>query len=285
MANRIQSVAILSLLIIFGAGIRAQSPQPTAQDASFKAGTFSKPTGEKITLPQRVTNLQGFGAVGQIPKFGGGDFLINSIIFESSTGKIGIGTQAPGSTLSVNGQIETLSGGVKFPDGSVQTTAGVSPMIALTAVAHDATLSGEGTMSSPLRVTSAEAQRQPYATRNFQNFNSGNTVNILLTTVPSGKLLVIEQVTARCEITSGHRVYGGWIITRHDAASNSTEHNLVFSSMGPLGDGEGDTFSSSQNVRLYAAPATQVRVLVATSLTQGLHVCEASISGYLIDQP
>jgi hypothetical protein len=147
MANRLQSVAVLSLLITFGAGIRAQSPQPTPKDASSKAGTFSKRTEEKITSPQR-TNLQGFGAVGQIPKFGGGDFLINSVIFESSTGRIGIGTQAPGSTLSVNGRIETLSGGVKFPDGSVQTTAGVSPMDALTAIAHDNTLTGAGTLNS-----------------------------------------------------------------------------------------------------------------------------------------
>jgi len=283
MANRLQSVGILSLLITFGAGIRAQNPQPPPQDANPKARTFSKPTEEKIIPPQR-TNLQGFGAVGQIPKFGGGDFLINSIIFESPTGKIGIGTQAPGSTLSVNGQIETLSGGVKFPDGSVQTTAGVSPLIALTAVAHDATLSGEGTMSSPLRVTSAEAQRQSYAARNFQSFNSSNGVNFVLTTVPSGKLLVIEQVTARCEITSGHRLYFGSIRTTHDAASLATDHDLVFSFMGPSGDG--DTFSSSQNVRLYAAPATQVRVQAGTSLTQNpLHVCVASISGYLIDQP
>ena len=158
MPSRLQSLAILSLLITFGAAIGAQSPQPTPQDASSKTGTFSKRTEEKITPPQRVANLQGFGAVGQIPKFGGGDFLINSVIFESSTGKIGIGTQAPGSTLSVNGQIETLSGGVKFPDGSVQTTAGVSPMDALTAVAHDETLTGADTPSSPLRVASLVGQ-------------------------------------------------------------------------------------------------------------------------------
>ena len=70
MPNRLQSLAILSLLITFGVAIGARSPQPTPQDANPKAGTFSKPT-EKITPPQRVANLQGFGAVGQIPKFAG----------------------------------------------------------------------------------------------------------------------------------------------------------------------------------------------------------------------
>lgn len=37
--------------------------------------------------------------------------------------KVGIGTAAPAEKLSVNGIIHTMTGGVKFPDGSIQTTA------------------------------------------------------------------------------------------------------------------------------------------------------------------
>jgi hypothetical protein len=37
--------------------------------------------------------------------------------------KVGIGTDMPGSTLTVAGTIESTSGGIKFPDGTVQTTA------------------------------------------------------------------------------------------------------------------------------------------------------------------
>lgn len=40
-----------------------------------------------------------------------------------STGNVGIGTPTPGSKLSVNGVVEAASGGFKFPDGTVQTTA------------------------------------------------------------------------------------------------------------------------------------------------------------------
>ena len=36
---------------------------------------------------------------------------------------VGLGLNTPGSKLTVAGRIETTSGGVKFPDGSVQTTA------------------------------------------------------------------------------------------------------------------------------------------------------------------
>ena len=38
--------------------------------------------------------------------------------------KVGIGTTAPTSKLTVAGLIETTIGGVKFPDGTIQTTAG-----------------------------------------------------------------------------------------------------------------------------------------------------------------
>ena len=42
------------------------------------------------------------------------------------TGNVGIGTQNPGQKLSVVGIIETTSGGVKFPDATIQTTAAIS---------------------------------------------------------------------------------------------------------------------------------------------------------------
>lgn len=43
-----------------------------------------------------------------------------------SGGNVGVGTATPGQKLSVNGVIESTSGGFKFPDGSTQTTAAVS---------------------------------------------------------------------------------------------------------------------------------------------------------------
>lgn len=51
--------------------------------------------------------------------FNGGDRL--SIL---NDGNVGIGTTAPDSRLSVAGLIESTTGGFKFPDGTIQTTAG-----------------------------------------------------------------------------------------------------------------------------------------------------------------
>ena len=44
----------------------------------------------------------------------------------ASDGKVGIGTETPSSELTVSGAIETTTGGVIFPDGTSQMTAGVS---------------------------------------------------------------------------------------------------------------------------------------------------------------
>lgn len=43
-----------------------------------------------------------------------------------SSGNVGIGTASPSSPLTVAGVIESTSGGVKFPDGTTQTSAGYS---------------------------------------------------------------------------------------------------------------------------------------------------------------
>jgi microcystin-dependent protein len=44
-------------------------------------------------------------------------------LYLAANGKVGIGTASPGSKLTVSGVIESTSGGIKFPDGTVQTTA------------------------------------------------------------------------------------------------------------------------------------------------------------------
>ena len=46
-----------------------------------------------------------------------------SVMTLNSAGNVGIGTTVPASRLTVSGLIETTSGGVKFPDGTIQTTA------------------------------------------------------------------------------------------------------------------------------------------------------------------
>ncbi|MFN0009320.1 MAG: hypothetical protein ACKVXR_15560 [Planctomycetota bacterium] len=47
-----------------------------------------------------------------------------------NTGNIGVGTSTPGERLTVAGTVHSESGGFKFPDGTVQTTAAANGPIA-----------------------------------------------------------------------------------------------------------------------------------------------------------
>ncbi|HKQ74784.1 MAG TPA: hypothetical protein VJ810_13915 [Blastocatellia bacterium] len=104
----------------------------------------------RASAARSTLNLDFFGTPGRIPMFTGGDFLADSVIWQDFNGRIGIGTQRPGAALlTVAGQIETTSGGIKFPNGTVQTTSAAGSLFQ---VNHNATLTGNGTEGSPLGV-------------------------------------------------------------------------------------------------------------------------------------
>ncbi|HZM90388.1 MAG TPA: hypothetical protein VFF31_27965 [Blastocatellia bacterium] len=90
--------------------------------------------------------VQGNGTIGRLAKWTALKNIGDSIVFESSNGLVGIGTDTPTSKLTVQGMIQTTMGGYKFPDGTVQTSAG------LQFVNRDSTLSGNGTQNDYLRV-------------------------------------------------------------------------------------------------------------------------------------
>ena len=132
----------------------------------------------------------GGGTIGRLPKWTGftsaNSVISDSTIFEDKYGLVGIGTDTPTSKLTVQGMIETTMGGYKFPDGTVQTSAGLAAgqavmslnglkgdvtlkagfnilisqnnneltiaSTALSQVIHDETLTGDGT-NTPLRVS------------------------------------------------------------------------------------------------------------------------------------
>jgi hypothetical protein len=121
---------------------------PSARNASTGASAFA------ITPMPAGANqpVFGVGDVGRLTKWtaftNGQSFIGNSTIFENSNGMVGIGTDSPTSKLTVVGLIETMNpgGGIKFPDGTIQTTAGLGSIF------HDASLTGNGSQSMPLGI-------------------------------------------------------------------------------------------------------------------------------------
>jgi hypothetical protein len=129
--------AILTITIFvlaLGSGLAQTQKSGSARGRSDATTTIQ---------PFATSAVSGSGTQGRIPKWTNSSTLNDSNIFEDKLGSIGIGTTSPTSTLTVQGMVEITLGGLKFPDGSVQTSAG-------SGINHDQTLKGDGSAASPL---------------------------------------------------------------------------------------------------------------------------------------
>jgi hypothetical protein len=155
--KKIISLAVMTVSLLTSALAQNQPQQKASPNAQ----------------PQTSVVPQATNTPGRIAKFTGTKTVGDSNITEDSAGNIGIGTTLPTSSLTVNGIIEMMGAGVglKFPDGTLQTTAG------LAAVSSDNTLKGNGTQASPLGL------RVPLI---LTGESSGNGVVKVTNTVTSG---------------------------------------------------------------------------------------------------
>ncbi|MBC7420181.1 MAG: tail fiber protein [Bdellovibrio sp.] len=99
------------------------------------------------TNPATTVASTGTGTTNYIPQWTSSTALGNSPIAVSS-GNVGIGTATPGQKLTVAGTIESTTGGVKFPDGTIQTTSSRGSALV--------TFNSNTTWTVPSNVTSVE---------------------------------------------------------------------------------------------------------------------------------
>lgn len=136
-----ESIVTVLIVVITLSSADAQEQRPAKK---------AKGSNQSIA-PLAASSVVGSGTPGQITKWtgvsGSNTYTIgDSTITEDKFGKVGIGTKTPTSPLTVAGMIETTLGGYKFPDGTVQTTAGIPFVI------HDASLMGDGRSATPLGI-------------------------------------------------------------------------------------------------------------------------------------
>ena len=104
----------------------ASRAQPAQGLASTSAAGVVSGAGGTVTVTTGTggaSNGNG-GDIHLDPGAGGGSGAYGRVFLAENGGTVGIGTTSPSSPLTVNGVVESLSGGFKFPDGTTQTTAG-----------------------------------------------------------------------------------------------------------------------------------------------------------------
>jgi len=222
---------------------------------------------KRTTITAAAANpVVGSGTVGRLSKWAGVSgtstyTLGDSNIFEDKFGRVGIGTTTPTSPLTVQGMIEITLGGLKFPDGTVQTTSAAG---SLSTVAHDATLKGDGTLASPLGVAS------PLEVRDVTKTSVLADQFITSTSVDGANNPVLGPID-----TSGARSIRILVLT--DSCSPCSDVNISVRSDAfmPIDDFTVGPAFAGAVTRVYEVPGTQLRMFVgnaAPSSSNSVHI-------------
>jgi hypothetical protein len=152
--------------------------------------------------------VTGSGTTGTVPLWSGSTALGDSAIVEVN-GQVGIGTANPTETLKVAGTIQSTTGGFKFPDGTLQTTAaGVSSINKVVRGVID--FSGNNYEAfdnfSPAVDTSKTVVVLSDAIRQPGNGNGTLIGGVLLVSLTSTRITVALSVSSSSPGLSPHRV-------------------------------------------------------------------------------
>ncbi len=125
-----------------------------------------------------------------------------------NTGYVGIGTTTPANPLSVNGVVQSLAGGFKFPDGTTQTTAAVGGVASVTLTSPDTSITVSGSSAAPTvvvntavvqkRVTGTCAAGAALTTVNADGSVACGSIGA------SGSLVSVPVIVAQTSFTGGY---------------------------------------------------------------------------------
>lgn len=139
------------------------------------------------------------------------------------------------------------------------------------------------TAASPVPVVNINDAGQPFQA-GASITQAGTNVSLLdIATVPTGKRLVIEFISATGQVPVGQHVELMEINTVTDPFGGLT-HQLLVHAQPPAVIGD-SLFRANQQLRLYANAGSQVKALFRRSSNAGNGVFVVTISGYLVDVP
>ena len=122
--------------------------------------------------------------------------------------------------------------------------------------------------------------RTPFQIQLGNPIAAGSNAPNLSFTVPAGQHLVIEHVSALVVVPAGQRVMFANINTF--AGGSLVFHHLRAESTGASSATPGEGFVTSESLRLYADPGTQVLFAANRSDAVGTGFMNVSVSGYLV---
>lgn len=187
--------------------------------ASFTEPTVAPP-GNNAPAPLETSNIANVKIGMLFLNTGGSQY---GLIVTS--GKVGIGTQNPTQPLEVAGIIKSSSGGIMFPDGSIQASAGVIT---------DTTLTGKGTTANPLRVSSGGGTAQKACQCGVLHPTNGQW-EVVVPGYSTWTAGTCSSICTQSRITSGGIWYAGMacISTTGYSAGNSTYEGIPTSVPSP----------------------------------------------------
>jgi hypothetical protein len=263
-------ISITFILALFWSNSLAQ--EATKRDQS-KASASQTANATQAVAPQATGNpVNGSGTGGRVSKWTGVDgsnsySLGNSSITDDKFGNVGIGTTLPTAKLTVAGLIQSTIGGFQFPDGTLQSTAGIAA-------------------NQTLNIRDLDhPARQPFAKEVLINVTPTNFFSeTSITTVPAGKVLVVEYVTAACYLPAG-QFMRGFAIGEAPISNGVPFNHLLLPVRIDTAPADDRIYVINQLMKYYVIEGKTLSVFAERLTNTGSFSCTSSVSGYFVDLP
>jgi hypothetical protein len=164
----------------------------------------------------------------------------------------------------------------------VLATAGLVILVGVVSIVSvKAARGGAPLGSTPVRDVESGA-RDPFETNNSGFLQDGQTGNkFSFGTVPAGKRLVIEYISAEARLGSNQRPRLEIITVRNIGGTPTARRHYI--AFGQVNLVEGVDTVASQTVRIYADPGTEVAAeYLRDGVTSGTSSCFVTISGHFV---